>query len=132
MKTSAGLLLYKKQKGIKVLIVHPSGFYNQNAAWSIPKGEVDEGEEIQTTAIRETFEEIGVKIDPDRLMNLGWIVYKSKRKKVFCYAAEVGPDTSVDVSSWEIDKAEWVTPDEAKQMLHADQAEFVTRLLRMF
>ena len=45
---------------MEVLLVHPSGSYNRNAPWSIPKGELDEGEDPETAARRETREEAGV------------------------------------------------------------------------
>jgi predicted NUDIX family NTP pyrophosphohydrolase len=45
MKQSAGLLLYRMTPmGLAVLVVHPSGTYNKNAAWSLPKGERGKGE----------------------------------------------------------------------------------------
>ena len=49
-KTSAGLLMFRKQGDeLEVLLVHPGGPYFQNkddGAWTIPKGEVTEGDEL--------------------------------------------------------------------------------------
>ncbi len=60
---SAGLLLYRKgAKGLEVLLVHPGGPFFRNkdlGAWSIPKGEVQPGEEPLGTAFREFEEELG-------------------------------------------------------------------------
>ncbi|MFN2623163.1 MAG: NUDIX domain-containing protein, partial [Chthoniobacterales bacterium] len=65
-KTSAGLLMFRKKDGcLQVLLVHPGGpfFRNKdNGAWTIPKGEVVENEDLLTRAQLEFREEIG--IDP--------------------------------------------------------------------
>ncbi|HEY6549113.1 MAG TPA: NUDIX domain-containing protein, partial [Vicinamibacteria bacterium] len=60
MKQSAGTLLYRQgPAGLEVLIVHPSGGYNKNAPWSLPKGHPDDGEALEAAARRETLEETG-------------------------------------------------------------------------
>lgn len=65
-KTSAGILLYRlNHNKIEVLLVHPGGPFwakKEMGAWSIPKGEVEPDENLQRAAIRETEEEIGLKI----------------------------------------------------------------------
>ena len=64
-KTSAGLLMYHIQGGtIEVLLVHPGGPFwrkKDEGAWSIPKGEVESGEELLATARREFHEELGLE-----------------------------------------------------------------------
>jgi len=61
---SGGLLMYRIQDGkLQVFLVHPGGPFLKNkdeGAWSIPKGEVEEGEELFEAAEREFKEEIGV------------------------------------------------------------------------
>ena len=50
---------------LEVLLVHPGGPYwhkRDEGAWSIPKGEMDEGEDAEFAARREFMEEIGVAI----------------------------------------------------------------------
>jgi predicted NUDIX family NTP pyrophosphohydrolase len=62
-KTSAGLLMYRLRNGeLEFLLVHPGGpfFRNKDAgAWSIPKGEIEAGEELLGAAQREFAEETG-------------------------------------------------------------------------
>jgi predicted NUDIX family NTP pyrophosphohydrolase len=62
-KTSAGVLLHRAgASGIEVLLVHPGGpFFARKdlGAWSIPKGEVAEGEDLLAAARRELLEETG-------------------------------------------------------------------------
>ena len=47
--TSAGLLMFRKKRdALEVLVVHPGGPYFRNkddGFWTIPKGEIDEGED---------------------------------------------------------------------------------------
>ena len=47
-KRSAGILLYRQGPRLEVFLVHPGGPFwagKDDGAWSIPKGEFDEGEE---------------------------------------------------------------------------------------
>jgi len=68
-KTSAGLLMYRiRDKKAEFFIVHPGGPFWKNkdkGAWSIPKGQVEEGENEFEAAKREFEEETGVKPDGD-------------------------------------------------------------------
>jgi predicted NUDIX family NTP pyrophosphohydrolase len=50
---------------LEVLLVHPGGPYwrkKDEGAWSIPKGEMDEGEKAEVAAHREFIEETGVPL----------------------------------------------------------------------
>ncbi|HEX3746181.1 MAG TPA: NUDIX domain-containing protein [Bryobacteraceae bacterium] len=62
-KKSAGLLFYRKiGEGLEVLLVHPGGplwARKDDGAWSIPKGELGEGEDPLAAAQREFEEETG-------------------------------------------------------------------------
>jgi len=64
-KQSAGLLMYRRAgEGLQVLLAHPGGPLWQHkdlGAWSIPKGEVQSGEDPFATAVREFKEETGVE-----------------------------------------------------------------------
>ena len=54
---SAGLLLFRtRESTLEVLLAHPGGPFwarRDAGAWSIPKGEIDEGEEPYAAARRE-------------------------------------------------------------------------------
>ena len=89
-RTSAGLLMFRKTAvGPEVLLVHPGGPYFQkkdSGAWSIPKGEADEGEDLLTRARIEFEEELGVKGTGD-CISLGAIKQKGG-KTVHAWAFE--------------------------------------------
>ncbi len=126
MKQSAGTLLYRQTDGrIEVLIVHPSGNYNRRAPWSIPKGIPDEGESLEDAARRETLEEAGMTAGA--LVPLGSIVYSKSRKQVHAFAGPAGPEEP-RLASWEIDRAEFVSLERARELLHDDQRIFIDRL----
>jgi len=67
-RISAGLLVYRRlQDGLDVFLAHPGGplfAHKDDGHWTIPKGEVERGEDLLVTAIREFHEETGIVIDP--------------------------------------------------------------------
>lgn len=128
MKQSAGTLLYRVAGGgIEVLLVHASGAYNRKAPWSIPKGEPDEGEALEHAARRETREETCVEAGD--LFELGHIDYSRSRKRIHCFGGLASEGTAPRCASWEIDRAEFLALDRARELIHPDQAPFLDRLL---
>jgi predicted NUDIX family NTP pyrophosphohydrolase len=63
---SAGILLFRESCGqLDVLLVHPGGPFwarKDDGAWSIPKGELDDGEDPLAAAKREFTEETGLPL----------------------------------------------------------------------
>lgn len=149
-KTSAGILLYRGEgDSLEVLLVHPGGPFwtkKDEGAWSIPKGELDEGEEPRVCALRELEEEIGSSLGlvPEQLGELGEVRLKSG-KRVQGWAAEGDFDPSTLRSNtfameWpprsgrqgefpEVDRAEWFAPEQARLKINPAQAAFIDRLL---
>ena len=143
MKRSAGVLL-RRDDG-RVLLVHPGGPFwarRDAGAWSIPKGEHDDGEDPEACARREFTEELGAPA-PAVLADLG-VVKQKNRKEVRAFFGEGDVDVDAVVSNtfsmeWpprsgrqqefpEIDRAEWFTVEEAREKLNPAQAEFLDRL----
>jgi predicted NUDIX family NTP pyrophosphohydrolase len=127
IKQSAGTLLYRDgPDGLEVLLVHPSGNYNRKAPWGIPKGIPDEGEALEAAARRETLEETGVIAG--ELVPLGSISYTRSRKEVHAFAGAAPPDAEPRCASWEVDQARFVPLEEARSLIHPEQAVFLDRL----
>ena len=127
MKQSAGTLLYREgANGLEVLLVHPSGPYNRKAPWSIPKGEPGEETDLEETARRETLEETGITSGP--LIPLGHVDYRKSRKRIHSFAGPASREADPRCASWEVDQARFVPLDEARGLVHPDQAVFLDRL----
>jgi predicted NUDIX family NTP pyrophosphohydrolase len=145
--SSAGILLHRRgDGGAEVLLVHPGGpFWARKdlGAWSIPKGELDEGEDPRACALREFAEETGTRLPDGALDELGSVKLKSG-KVVTAFAVEGNLDPATIVSNtfeleWpprsgrvqafpEIDRAAWFGLDAAREKLNLAQAAFVDRL----
>lgn len=145
--TSAGILMYRGSgNDMAVLLVHPGGPYwsrRDLGAWSIPKGEIDDGEDAENAARREFSEELGVPVH-GRLLPLGHIRQRAG-KIVYGYALEGDLDVrtvrSNDVTiAWpphggqtisfpEIDRADWFAIPFARQKILASQQPFLDRLV---
>ncbi|MGH7821697.1 MAG: NUDIX domain-containing protein [Candidatus Binatia bacterium] len=132
-KIAAGCLVRARFDGeLRYLVVHPSGSYNRRKPWSIPKGVVDPGESPEGTAVRETREETGLLC---RIVApLGEIRYRKTPKIVIGFLADpLEPPESAVVEGfdWEIDRAEFLPPEEARARLHPDQQPFIDRALEI-
>lgn len=122
--------MYRIRDGrLEVLLVHPSGNYNRHKPWSIPKGISDPGEDLETAARRETLEETGVVAGD--LSDLGSIRYAKSGKHIHCFAGPAPADANATCASWEVDRAEFLSMEEARKCLHPDQAPFLDRLSEM-
>jgi predicted NUDIX family NTP pyrophosphohydrolase len=146
-KRSAGILLYRGRTGApEVLLVHPGGpFWEQKdlGAWSIPKGEYEEGEDPRACALREFEEELGAPPPADALTELG-TTRLAGGKLVTAWAAEGDLDPASVVSNmftleWpprsgvmrefpEVDRAEWFSLAEARRRINPAQVAFLERL----
>jgi 8-oxo-dGTP pyrophosphatase MutT (NUDIX family) len=114
--------------GPRYLIVHPSGNYNRRAPWSIPKGEPEPDEPLESCARRETEEETGIRC---RIVApLGEARYTKSRKTIHAFLAEpLEPVAAavIEPASWEVDRVEFCDAAEALSRLHPDQRVFVER-----
>ena len=143
---SAGILPFRFIDGkIEVMLVHAGGPFwakKDNAAWSIPKGLIEEDETILEAAIREFEEETSLKI-AEELFDLGSA--KTGPKTIYIFAVKKDIDVKVVKSNtfeleWppksgimqefpENDRAQWFDIEEAKSKIFKGQLVFLTRLL---
>ena len=146
-RVSAGLLLYRRSpSGLRVLLVHPGGpFWRARdlGAWTIPKGEVVEGEPPLDAARREFTEETGW-VATGEAMPLGHIRQRAG-KTVHAWALEGEADTSTLRSNtfemeWpsgsgttrafpEVDRAEWFDLAEARRRILPAQTALLDALV---
>ena len=146
---SAGIILYRRSVPggtLEVLLVHPGGplWARRDAgAWSVPKGEYDEGEEPLSAARREFQEELGAAPPRGEPLDLGEIRQKSG-KVVRAWALAGDLDVGAVLSNtftleWpprsgrlrefpEIDRAEWFDLAQAKERIVPAQAPLLDRL----
>ncbi|MGH8989691.1 MAG: NUDIX domain-containing protein [Acidimicrobiales bacterium] len=170
-KRSAGLLVYRRKVGgeaagvpgeatraswvtgasgvkgaLQVLLVHPGGPYwarRDDGWWSIPKGEVGEGEDELAAAEREFAEELGVPVPAGRRTPLGEVVQASgKRVRAWAVAGDLDATSARSVTfemEWpprsgtmrrfpEVDRAAWCTLAEARSKLLPGQLPLLDRL----
>lgn len=146
-KTSAALLLYRHRESVEVLIAHMGGPFwarKDAGAWSIPKGEYEVDEEPLAAALREFAEEMGSPPPPGAPVPLG-TVKQSGGKTVTTYAIAgdfdlAGFHSNTFEMEWprgsgrmqefpEVDRAEWVTVDVAREKLVKGQIPVLDALL---
>ena len=146
MKKSAGLLMYRHAGGVlQVLLAHPGGPFwrgKDEHAWTLPKGEYEDGEPALAAAQREFGEETGFAVTPP-FTSLGEVVQKSgKRITAWAFAGE-GDPAALRCNSFEmewpprsgrmqsfpeIDRVEWFDLDTARQKINPAQRPLLDRL----
>jgi len=131
---------------LEVLLAHPGGPYwrrKDEGAWSIPKGEMDEGEDAEEAARREFAEETGVAL-VGPLQSLGEVRQRGG-KRVLAFTVEGDVDVQTVKSNtfeieWppkggrmqafpEIDRAGWFSVAEANAKLLKGQRPLLGRLM---
>ena len=149
MASSAGILMYRRTgPRLEVLLVHPGGPFWRNkdeGAWSIPKGEIDEGEDAAVAAYREFLEETGIAVTGP-LEPLGDIRQRGG-KRVTAFAVEGDLDVDAIKSNtfeieWppkggkmqsfpEIDRAAWFDLPSADVKILESQRVLLDRLVEL-
>jgi predicted NUDIX family NTP pyrophosphohydrolase len=146
---SAGLLMFRRRQVdiVEFLLAHPGGPFWKNkdeAAWSIPKGQIEPGEDLLARATVEFEEEIGLKPSGD-CFSLGSIKQKGG-KTVHAWACEGDLPQDFELKSntfeveWpprsgkfkefpEVDRAEFFEDNIARRKINPAQIPFLDRLL---
>jgi predicted NUDIX family NTP pyrophosphohydrolase len=136
------------ERAVEVLLVHPGGPFFRNrdsGAWTIPKGEAAEGEDLLTRARVEFQEELGIEPAASNLIELDTVKQKGG-KTVHAWAVEgdLPPNFVLNSNSFEIewpprsgktaafpeiDRAEFFPIEIAREKINQAQIEFLDRLL---
>jgi predicted NUDIX family NTP pyrophosphohydrolase len=145
-KKSAGLLAFREMDGVlEVFLVHPGGpFYarKDDGAWTIPKGEFEDGEAALDAARREFQEECGVApagefIPLDTIRQAGgklvfaWAVrldFDPATLRSNTFSLEWPPKSGRQVEFPEVDRAGWFTLPAARVKILQSQSPLLDRL----
>lgn len=145
-KISAGILLFRRRPpDVEVMLVHPGGPFwakKDAGAWSIPKGLVNEGEELLAAAKREFLEETGAALQGE-FLDLG-AFRQAGGKTVVAFAHEGDFDPASLRSNFfsiewpphsgstaefpEVDRAAWYSIDEAMEKATKGQKPIIVAL----
>ena len=144
-KQSAGLVMFRVRDDVlQFLLVHPGGPFwrsKDKAAWSIPKGELGEGEDLLEAARREFEEELGI-VAHGPFYPLGSIMQKAGKVVhvwafkgdydttcVWCNTVEIEwpPRSGMKITFPEIDRAEFLSSREAVAKINPAQLELLER-----
>ena len=139
----------RRGDAIDVLLVHPGGPFfakKDHGAWSIPKGEIEPGEEPLTRAKIEFEEELGVKPAGD-FFEIGSVKQKGgKVVHAWAFECDLGEDFQLRSNTFdmewpprsgqtqsfpEVDRAEFFPLEIAREKINGAQAEFLDRLVSL-
>jgi 8-oxo-dGTP pyrophosphatase MutT (NUDIX family) len=103
-------------KGNQILFIKRSG------KWDLPKGKVDKGEDKKAAALREVWEECGIKAKLIQKIESVWHTYTQNKintlKKTTWYEMECLDDSQMKPQTEEdITKVKWVGADERAKIL---------------
>jgi len=148
-KRSAGLLMYRLKEGAaEVLLIHPGGPYwtkKDDGAWSIPKGEIEEGEDPMRAATREFEEETGLSpegtfrpLKPVRLKSgktvHAWVFegdWDARGLKSLTFTMEWPPRSGKVQEFPEADRADWFDLKTAREKIQDGQRAFLEEFEHM-
>jgi predicted NUDIX family NTP pyrophosphohydrolase len=149
MVISAGILLYRdRPEGREVLLIHPGGPFwakKDEGAWSIPKGELTDGEDALGAAQREFHEELGtavtgefMKLEPIKQKG-GKVVHAFAARGNFdaaelksnTFSMEWPPKSGRQQSFPEVDRAAWFDLETARKKILPSQLPLLDQLDRV-
>lgn len=125
---AAGAVLYRMEDGVPVCaVVHRSRYDD----WSLPKGKVDSGEALPTTAVREILEETGFESVLESLIGTTAYPLKESTRKEVTYWSARSLGGRFEPNS-EVDELRWLPVGEAKEVVsYALDRKILTRFAGM-
>jgi 8-oxo-dGTP pyrophosphatase MutT (NUDIX family) len=141
IKKSAGIAIIYDNK---ILLVHPTNGTWKKGICGIPKGHIEKGEDPLDTAIRETYEEVGILIRPNQLESDSHTldIYSDSgklQKQIIYFVCRVSDLSEIGLSSEtvskkmlqldEVDWAKFVDPMTAYSIISRGQMILIDRHL---
>lgn len=130
---AAGALVWRIVEGkLRILVIHRTKY----ADVTLPKGKVDPGETLPETAVREIFEETGIRVNLGVPIGVSHYRLPSRRQKIVHYWSAHATDAAVRRSAFvpnkEVAGLEWVSPKRAlKYLSYPVDVEIVENFLRL-
>ncbi|MFI8633565.1 NUDIX domain-containing protein [Microbacterium sp. NPDC077663] len=130
---AAGGVVWRMVEGkLLVLAIHRTKYRDI----TLPKGKVDPGETLAETAVREIFEETGIRVHLGVPVGISKYRLPSKRTKIVHYWSTEATEDAIRASSFvpnrEIAAIEWLTPKKALERLsYPVDVEILENFLRL-
>jgi len=148
---TAGMLMCQKlSRELEFFLVHPGGPFwarKHEGAWSIPKGLSNPSEDLLAAAQREFLEETGIAPSPPFYPLDATKLKSGKIMHVWSFIGTWDPAQGITSNNFsmewpphsgkfkdfpEVDRAEWMLYDKAKQMINPHQAIFLDRAREIY
>ena len=142
--------MFRARNGtVEVLLVHPGGPFFQNKddrAWTIPKGEITEGEDLLERARIEFEEELGIAAS-GHWLELGSVKQKGgKMVHAWAFSGDLAEDFELLSNTFEmewpprsgktlrfpeVDRASFFPVEKAREKINVAQTPFLDRLIEL-
>lgn len=108
---SAGAIIWRKYNNeLEFLLIQSQPYKQFKSAWSFPKGHLEKNEDEKIAAMREVFEEVGLKpkFDFTFPQSYSYNVTQDISKMVTLFLAKYNPAESIKLQQSEIRNAQWL------------------------
>jgi 8-oxo-dGTP pyrophosphatase MutT (NUDIX family) len=126
VKASGGVVWRRSGDDVEVVVVHRPRYDD----WSLPKGKLDSGESWEEAALREVWEEVGLRCRLGaELTPVAYTDAKGRRKAVRYWLMEPEDDPAFEPND-EVDEIRWLDGERAADLLsYPRDAELVAQAL---
>lgn len=122
-ESSCGAVVYRMEQGRRKFLLIRN---RRSAHWGFPKGHVEPGETNEQTAIREVYEETGlrIKILPDFVKKSDYTIQGKIEKSVYIFLAKT-EDTQYKLQEEEIEECGWFSYEKALNTLNYENDKYI-------